>query len=273
MASLIERRKGRYGKLGIMFIEIWKFVRLTSLLFTMKCHQVVFWTNTSHSFLESQDNQSDSTELIPHLRLKETQSWIAKGQNRESITVHLSFYMCPFDDCAVRLSYPGDLTAVVLLHLQDAKVSIGRNYTFKSITIYLKFLTEIPQSPAEKSHTENEGKIPPGKAPIMETCFKMQPSDCRWPRDQGAAIELSGTLCCATSTWKLASEHRLRLRFCVSGGISAVETSLTSISKQTLFLFLLLFWQCPTSGETTKISLACQFSPYTIWTNTPKMIT
>lgn len=155
--------------------------------------------------------------------------------------------MCPFDDCAVRLSYPGDLTAVVLLHLQDARVSIGRNYTFKSIIIHLKFLTEIPRSPAEKSHTENEGKIPPGKASIMETCFKMPPSGCRRPRDQGAAKELSGTSCCATSTWKLASEHRLRLRSCVSGGISAVETSLITILRQTPFLFLLSFWQCSTS--------------------------
>lgn len=34
----------------------------------------------------------------------------------------------------VRLHYPGDLTVVVLLNLQSAKVSIRRSHALKSIT-------------------------------------------------------------------------------------------------------------------------------------------
>lgn len=87
-----------------------------SLLFIIKCIKC-FPEQKYYSFW-SQDNQNDSTELIPHLLAERNSELNCQRAEPENDTMHLGVCVRPLITALVCL--PTGLAAAVFLHLQSA---------------------------------------------------------------------------------------------------------------------------------------------------------
>lgn len=182
---------------------------------------------------------------------KKLKAELPKGKT-ERVTPYISaFIYVPLITAPVCLYYAGNLTVVVLLHLQGAKVSISRNYALKSIIKYLEFLIEIPGSPGDKSQRERRQEDPLGNALLQERALRScaGTSACLGPTTEppGAPGWHPPALQCP------ASENGPRWRFWgVVSNSCCPDLPCASYShrlEQTLWPFLLPFLHRPARDE------------------------